>query len=189
MMHRLREAMRTGLEPFGGAGKVVEAGETYFGNTEEARVSLLATVALQRQRRRSQQASHPALIERGGNVGSFHILPAAGQYAAQEIVKEYIAKESHLHTDESKLYKGMNDHFTHETVKHTANEYVHGNVTTNTIESYFSIFKRGTRGTYQHCAGKHLHRYLAEFDFRHNDRTALGVNDTMRAETSAAASD
>jgi len=74
----------------------------------------------------------------------------------------------------------------HKRVKHTAGEYVRGDVTTNTVESYFSIFKRGMRGTYQHCAEKHLHRYLAEFDFRHNNRIALGVNDTMRAENLAA---
>ena len=70
-------------------------------------------------------------------------------------------------------------------MKHTAGEYVRGDVHTNTIESYFSIFKRGMRGTYQHCAEKHLHRYLAEFDFRHNNRIALGVNDIMRAENLA----
>lgn len=74
----------------------------------------------------------------------------------------------------------------HRRVKHTAGEYVRGDVTTNTVESYFSIFKRGMRGTYQHCAEKRLHRYLAEFDFRHNNRIALGVNDTMRTETLAA---
>jgi hypothetical protein len=74
----------------------------------------------------------------------------------------------------------------HETVNHSIKEYARGDVTTNTIESYFSIFKRGMRGTYQHCAEKHLHRYLAEFDFRHNNRIALGVNDTKRAETLAA---
>jgi len=73
----------------------------------------------------------------------------------------------------------------HRRVKHTDGEYVRGDVTTNTVESYFSIFKRGMRGTYQHCAEKHLHRYLAEFDFRHNNRIALGVNDTMRAENLA----
>ena len=64
-------------------------------------------------------------------------------------------------------------------------EYVRGDVTTNTVESYFSVFKRGMRGIYQHCSEKHLHRYLAEFDFRYNNRVALGMNDTMRAENLA----
>jgi hypothetical protein len=70
----------------------------------------------------------------------------------------------------------------HETVKHSAREYARGDVTTNTVEGYFSVFKRGMRGTYQHCAEKHLERYLAEFDFRYNNRVALGVNDVQRAE-------
>ena len=67
-------------------------------------------------------------------------------------------------------------------MKHTAKEYVRGDVHTNTIESYFSVFKRGMRGVYQHCGEKHLHRYLAEFDFRYNNRSALGVNDADRAD-------
>ena len=71
----------------------------------------------------------------------------------------------------------------HETVRHSTGEYVRGDVHSNTIESYFSIFKRGMRGTYQHCAEKHLHRYLAEFDFRHNKRKALGLNDVSRADS------
>ena len=70
----------------------------------------------------------------------------------------------------------------HETVKHGAREYARGDVTTNTVEGYFSVFKRGMRGTYQHCAEKHLQRYLSEFDFRYNNRTALGVNDVARAD-------
>ena len=70
----------------------------------------------------------------------------------------------------------------HETVKHGAGEYVRGDVTTNTIEGCFGVFKRGMRGTYQHCKEKHLHRYLAEFDFRYNNRTALGVEDVERAK-------
>lgn len=69
----------------------------------------------------------------------------------------------------------------HETTKHSASEYVHGEVHSNTIESYLSIFKRGMRGTYQHCKERHLHRYLAEFDFRHNRRIALGIGDVDRA--------
>jgi len=97
-------------------------------------------------------------------------------------VTENVARESTLYTDESRLYTGMGEHFTaHEWVKHSAGEYVRGVVHSNTIESYFSVFKRGMRGTYQHCAEKHLHRYLAEFDFRHNSRVALGVNDEARA--------
>jgi transposase-like protein len=187
MMHRLREAMRTGgLEPLGGKGKVVEADETYFGKAETMHVSK------QRKGRPYTKKGHfmnnrpiLALVERGGSVRSFHVA-VADQATVCNIVRENVDSESKVHTDESKLYsKPLMGVLRHRRVKHTAGEYVRGDVTTNTVESYFSIFKRGMRGTYQHCAEKHLHRYLAEFDFRHNNRIALGVNDTMRAETLA----
>jgi transposase-like protein len=188
MMHRLREAMRTGgLEPLGGTGKVVEADETYFGKAETMHVSP------QRKgrpytKRGKRQNNRPivALVERGGKARSFHV-PVADATTVIGIVVDNIAKESRLHTDESKLYKfiGAQWFAAHETVKHTAGEYVRNDVTTNTVESYFSVFKRGMRGTYQHCSEKHLHRYLAEFEFRYNNRSALGVNDTMRAENLA----
>jgi transposase-like protein len=126
-----------------------------------------------------------ALVERGGRVRSFHVA-VADQATVCQIVRENVESESKVNTDESKLYnKALMGVLRHRRVKHTAGEYVRGDVTTNTVESYFSIFKRGMRGTYQHCAEKHLHRYLAEFDFRHNNRIALGVNDTMRAENLA----
>jgi len=188
MMHRLREAMRAGgLGPLGGEGKVVEADETYFGKAETPRVSP------QRKGRPFTKKGHAwnnrpivALVERGGNMRSFHVA-VADQKTVQGIVKANVAKESRLHTDESRLYFGTDQHFaSHETVKHTAGEYVRGDVYTNSAENYFSIFKRGMKGVYQHCKEKHLHRYLAEFDFRYNNRIALGVNDLMRAETLAA---
>ena len=189
MMHRLREAMRQGgLEPLGGIGKVVEADETYFGNIPEAK----RPTVTKRGRPVSHNPGGPknkrailALVERGGRVRSFHPAFADGETVAQ-IVRDNIARETRLHTDESKLYSRVGKEFAaHETVVHSADEYVRGDVTTNTVESYFSVFKRGMRGTYQHCSEKHLHRYLAEFDFRYNNRVALGVNDTMRAENLA----
>jgi len=104
----------------------------------------------------------------------------------QELVSNNIASESRLHTDESRLYTGLDEQFEdHESVRHSAGEYVRKaegyKIHTNSAEGYFSIFKRGMRGTYQHCAEKHLHRYLAEFDFRYNARVALGVNDDTRS--------
>ena len=88
-----------------------------------------------------------------------------------KIVRENVHAESRLHTDESRLYVKVGAEFAaHETVNHSAKEYARGDVTTNTVEGYFSIFKRGMRGVYQHCAEKNLHRYLAEFDFRYNTR-------------------
>jgi hypothetical protein len=183
LMHRLREAMRTGgLEPLGGEGKIVEADETYFGKAETQHVS---------PERHGRPLIHKgkfknnrpivALVERGGNVRSFHVAVADSSTVAG-IVRENVKKESRLQTDESKLYKSVGADFAaHETVNHGKKEYARGDVTTNTMESYFSLFKRGMRGTYQHCAEKHLHRYLAEFDFRYNNRIALGVDDTARA--------
>ena len=192
--------MRTGgLEPLGGKGKVVEADETYFGRAEELHVSPQRKGRAYTKRGKIFN-NRPilALVERGGSVRSFHVA-VADQATVCGIVRENVARESHLHTDESQLYsKPLMDVRRHMTVKHTANEYVReinvhefpgGErqiVTTNTVESYFSIFKRGMRGTYQQCAEKHLHRYLAEFDFRYNNRIALGVNDGERAENLAA---
>ena len=98
------------------------------------------------------------------------------------IVNANIAKEARVMTDDAATYYQKLEGFTsHETVNHSAEEYVRGDVHTNTIEGYFSIFKRGMKGVYQHCSEKHLHRYLAEFDFRYNARTALGVEDEARA--------
>jgi hypothetical protein len=66
-------------------------------------------------------------------------------------------------------------------VNHTAREYARGDVNTNSVEGFFSVFKRGMRGVYQHCSEKHLHRYLAEFEFRYNHRIRLGYSDEERA--------
>ena len=97
---------------------------------------------------------------------------------------ENVAREATLHTDEFKLYTKIGREFAaHETVSHSAKEYVRGDVHTNTVEGFFSIFKRGMRGIYQHCREKHLHRYLAEYDFRYNHRVKLGFDD--RARTAA----
>jgi transposase-like protein len=184
LMHRLREAMRTGgLEPLGGEGKIVEADETYFSKADTQHVS---------KQRHGRPLIHKgkfkdnrpivALIERGGNVRSFHVAVADSSTVAG-IVRANVKKESRLQTDESKIYKTLGKEFAaHETVNHAKKEYARGDITTNTIESYFSVFKRGMRGTYQHCSEKHLHRYLAEFDFRYNNRIATGVNDPDRAK-------
>jgi transposase-like protein len=183
MAHRIREAMRAGgLEPLGGEGKIVEADETYFGKTEEPRLSP------QRKGRPYIHGKGPAnkrpivsLVERGGRVRSFHVA-VADKETVQGIVVENILRETRLHTDESKLYTGSEHLFaSHETVKHSAKEYVRGDVHTNSAEGYFSIFKRGMKGVYQHCKEKHLHRYLAEYDFRYNHREKLGFNDGDRA--------
>ncbi len=185
MGHRIREAMREGgLGPLGGEGQAVEADETYFGKAtdQEPSPSRKGRPLLKRKAGTSNKRAILGLIERGGRVRTFHVAQA-NKINVAALVTENVARESVLYTDESRLYAGMVDVFAdHQSVKHSRREYVRGVVHSNTIESYFSIFKRGMRGTYQHCAEKHLHRYLAEFDFRHNRRVALGVNDLARAD-------
>lgn len=182
MAHRIREAMRDGgLASMGGGGGIVEADETYFGETDGAKRRLRRSKerAAPGKRKRVLAAKRAvlSLVERGGRVRSFHI-PSADKETISNIAFENIARESRLHSDESKLYGGASSFFSkHESVKHTAGEYVRGDVHTNSVEGYFSIFKRGMRGVYQHCREKHLHRYLAEFDFRYNNRIALGIGD------------
>jgi transposase-like protein len=185
--HRVMEAMRRGgldLPPMGGEGKVVEADETYFQNIPEAKLPKTKSSGRAWSKHGNsglgKKRAIIALVERGGQVRSFHV-PGAYLESVVSIVRENIQRETRLHTDESKLYTKVGKEFAaHETVKHSDKEYVRGDVTTNTVESYFSVFKRGMRGTYQHCAEKHLHRYLAEFDFRHNYRSALGFSDLDR---------
>jgi transposase-like protein len=190
MMHRLREAMRAGrLEPMGGEGKVVEADETYFHNIPEAKRPATKTNGRPYSKSAKGQKYKRvivSLVERGGPVRSFHVPFADGERVA-EIVRHNIARETRLHTDESKFYTKVGREFAaHETVNHGEKEYGRGDVTTNTIEGYFSIFKRGMKGVYQHCGEQHLHRYLAEFDFRYNNRASLGVDDADRANALAA---
>jgi len=186
MSHRIRECMRTGgLAPLGGGGKIVEADETYYGQIDRGMRSTRTTRGhkFTKGGRTGPKNKRPilALVERGGSVRTFHV-PVADKDTVTGIVRENIARETRLHTDESRLYTGSDEHFSaHESVKHSAGEYVRGDVHTNSAEGYFSIFKRGMRGIYQHCGEKHLHRYLAEYDFRYNHRTALGYTDGERA--------
>jgi transposase-like protein len=185
--HRVMEAMRRGgldLPPMGGDGGIVEADETYYGPVERSQVRTKTASGrpFTKSGKTGPSNKRPivALVERGGRVRTFHV-PVADKINVTKIVRENIARESRLHTDESRLYTGSDEHFAkHETVHHTSKEYVRGDVHTNSAEGYFSIFKRGMRGVYQHCSEKHLHRYLAEYDFRYNHRIALGYNDDDR---------
>ena len=197
LWHRVREAMRRGgLEPpLGSDGGVVEADETYFGQQEAPQMGKWRKGRPYTKGGKSGPSGKRAvlaLVERGGSVRTFHV-PTADKVTVQKIVRDNIAREAKLHTDESRLYTGSDEHFAeHETVHHTSKEYVRSKFTwgeegpktekvhTNTAEGYFSVFKRGMRGVYQHCAEKHLHRYLAEFDFRYNTRSALGYTDGDR---------
>lgn len=188
MCHRIREAMREDVAssgPLGGNGKTVEADETYIGKTKEQPTLNTRGQPFLKRGKGGPSGKRPvvALVERGGRVRSFHVAQANVENV-REIVVTNVSRESTLYTDESRLYTKMGREFaTHDTVRHSAKEYARGPVHTNTIEGYFSIFKRGMKGVYQHCAEKHLHRYLAEFDFRYNNRIALGVDDVIRRDT------
>jgi transposase-like protein len=178
MSHRIREAMRDGaLSPMGGEGKIIEIDETFFGNKEGFEVR--------------QGAWHKnavfTLVERGGSARSFHVSDATKETIVP-IIRENLNRESHLMSDEANRYQKIGSEFAkHGVVDHSRGEYGYTDrvtgikVNTNTIEGYYSIFKRGMKGVYQHCSEKHLHRYLAEFDFRYSNRMKLGVDDTPRA--------
>ncbi|MBE0702534.1 MAG: IS1595 family transposase [Afipia sp.] len=188
LSHRIREAMRNGgiVSPMGGEGAIVEADETYFGNVSKDKIRKTTTTGRPFTKSGKSGPSNKraivSLVERGGSVRSFHVAVADGA-SVRKIVMDNVSRETRLHTDESKLYHGADAHFAmHETVNHSRKEYARGDVTTNSVEGYFSIFKRGMRGVYQHCAEKHLHRYLSEYDFRYNHRIKLGFNDGERAD-------
>lgn len=185
LSHRIREAMKDGsLGPLGGEGKIVEADETYYGKKSgpvPETTALGNPFTKRKGDKRIPKRAIVSLVERGGKVRSFHV-DSANKETVARIVVENVSKERHLHTDESRLYKGADGHVAeHHSVKHADGEYVRGNVHSNSVEGYFGIFKRGMKGTYQHCGEKHLHRYLSEFDFRFNSREALGYNDEDRA--------
>jgi transposase-like protein len=188
MSHRIREAMRVvGVEPMGGAGEVVEADETYFGKVDGSPKKLHTGGSQNRN-------IVLTLVERGGAARSFHIDGLAIR-DLMPIIRSNVSRETRMNTDEGKHYNDLSKEFAgHDTVTHSADEYVRYTnvrsfpegkryiVSTNTVEGYYSIFKRGMKGVYQHCAEKHLHRYLAEFDFRYSNRIRLGVNDVQRTE-------
>jgi transposase-like protein len=179
MAHRIREAMApaasVSADPMGGEGKVVEVDETYIGT---------------KKGRKLRGKDHPgnikhtvvALVERGGPVRSFHVKENMNKKVARDILFANIDKASDIVTDEAPFYPAPAANFAqHSTVNHSADEYVRGDIHTNTIEGVFSVFKRGMIGTYQHCGEQHLQRYLNEFDFRYSNRAKLGVPDAVRA--------
>lgn len=195
LTHRIREAMRAGglMAPMGGGGGTVEVDETYIGHLEgQPKKGRLGT---------SNMNTVVTLVERGGSSRSFHV---DGNRIADiaPILRANLSREANLMTDEHASYIKLGTEFaSHEAVNHKSDEYVRywnevtgelrpdGKpvvkttvITTNTVEGFFSVFKRGMKGTYQHCAEKHLHRYLSEFDFRYSNRVALGIGDGERAD-------
>jgi transposase-like protein len=172
MTHRIREAMAPakGAAPIGGAGKTVEADETYLSKSPKTR----KPAGLPLNAKPAPQVF--ALVERGGKIRSMYL----DDKNVRGALFEHANDKSRLVTDGSTTYKFQFQQ--HESVDHSKYEWARGDVHTNTLEGYFSIFKRGLVGTYQHMDLKHLNRYLAEFDFRMNTRAKLGFNDIERTE-------
>jgi len=166
MFHRIRHAMDQG--PFQGQlSGIVEVDETYIGG--RARGKGMGY--------KGNKAPVVSLVERQGNVRSMHIADVTS-YTLKRAVREHVAADSRLMTDEWAGYTGLDRSFaSHETVKHAAAEYVRGDAYTNTVESYFATLKRGIEGVYHHVSREHLSRYLSEFDFRYNTR---GMSDGHR---------
>jgi transposase-like protein len=178
LAHRIREAMRSGdlAVPFGTGGGAVEVDETYIGFKAGAAPARAG---------HAHKMAVLALVDRdSGTMRSFSIERTSAD-SIHPIVLSNISREARLMTDEAKLYRKVGKQFAeHGTTLHGAGNYVNVSdrtIHTNTVEGAFSIFKRGMRGVYQHCAEHHLHRYLAEFEFRYNHRQANGIDDRGRA--------
>lgn len=182
LTHRIREAMRDGgMSPLGGGGGVVEIDETVQGRIEGAPKS-----SKKMGGRSGYRNVALTLVERGGSARSFHV---TGTTIAElkPVILANVAREAQIMTDQAAWYPEIGAEFaSHDSVNHAKDEYARREgdrlITTNAVEGFYSVFKRGMRGVYQHCKERHLHRYLAEFDFRYSNRVKLGVNDVARAD-------
>lgn len=182
MAHRIREAMKQ--EPsklLGGPGSsgIVEADETYWGvAADEEGIRYPANT----KRGWANKMKVFTLVERDGEKRSFHV-PSVNAQTLGPILKAQVSQSARLHTDEANYYKKAGKHFaSHESVNHSKEEYVRGDVTSNTVESSFAILKRGLTGTFHSVSEKHLQRYCVEFDFRWNYRSSQGYEDVARAD-------
>ena len=178
MMHRIRESMREKhTEPMGGAGKTVQADETYIGRTHYRKGEVGS-------RGHAEKEKVFTLIE-DGKARSFHV-PSVNAKTLKPIMRQQISRDSVIFTDEAGVYSGLRREFAqHFSVNHSIKEYVRGPVTTNACENYFSILKRGLIGIYQHVSPQHLKRYTGEFDFRYNTRDHSDLERTAKAVAGA----
>ena len=174
--HRIRYAMTAGslsAPPLGGEGTsgIVEADETFIGQKK----------GVPKKRAYHHKHAVMSLVERGGDIRNFHIVKADAKHV-MAVIRANVAKKARVMTDEAKYYNQVGAEYAeHGTVNHAAGEYVRGDAHTNTLENFHSVFKRGMKGVYQHCSERHLHRYVDEFGFRHNNRVGRGVDDEQRA--------
>lgn len=183
MSHRIREAMREGnLQTFGGGGGTVEVDETFIGHDKTIKPK-----GEKKGRGYHHKNKVLSLVDRSTGRAHSMVVDNLKTSTLLPILQANIDREARILTDEAGQYTNLRMHFRdHGFVRHGVGEYVSQDDKTkhtNTIEGFFSIFKRGMKGVYQHCGHNHLNRYLAEFDFRYNNRVALGVNDTERADT------
>lgn len=182
MSHRIREAMRGGeFALFGEGGGVVEVDETYIGHDKTIKPK-----GEKRGRGYHHKNKVLSLVDRNTKQARSFVVDDVKATTIYPILARNLDREAKLMTDESGIYQAFGHVFAkHDVVRHQHGEYVSKEnpaLHTNTIEGFFSVFKRGMKGVYQHCAHNHLHRYLAEFDFRYNNRKALGVEDSERAD-------
>ncbi|MFD0915644.1 IS1595 family transposase [Pseudahrensia aquimaris] len=177
LTHRIREAMRSGdfLPDMGGNGGIVEIDETYVGKKDVFRGKDVKFPG------GGHKMAVLTLVSRTGEARSFHV-DHVDQKTILPIIRANLDQEARVVTDEAGVYHNVDREFLHAHVNHSQKQWGRGEIHTNTVEGYYSIFKRGMKGVYQHCKEKHLHRYLAEYDFRYNNRVALGVNDIERAD-------
>lgn len=179
MAHRIREAMNDpDPGPLGGKDRIVEADETYLGGNK-GEWEFINGIGWRRKRGYAGKRAIVALVERDGRARSFHV-DRVNSKTIKSILFTNVTRDTHLMTDEAQLYKAPGRQYaSHKRVVHSKREYVREDAHTNTIEGFFSIFKRGMKGVYQHCGEQHLQRYLTEFDFRYNTR---GLTDSERAD-------
>ena len=180
MAHRIREAMiDDNPDPMGGKGKSVQADETYIGKKKDKpKTRTDGTPFLKGGSSGGAFKNAVVSLVSEGKARTFHV-DRADAKTVRNILVTNVSRDTDLHTDESRLYVKVGKEFNrHESVRHSAGEYVRNGIHTNTVEGYFSIFKRGMKGVYQHCSEKHLGRYLVEFDFRYNNRD---ISDSERA--------
>jgi transposase-like protein len=176
LTHRIRTAMADDKQPMmGGLGKIVEIDETFIGQKKD----------MPKRRGYAHKHAVMTLIERGpkgGKSRSFHV---EGTKSADllPILKAHVHQQTRVMTDEAGQYTHLGKHFTeHDFVVHSSGEYGRDDVHINSTENFYSVFKRGMRGIYQHCSERHLHRYVAEFEFRYNNRVGLGIDDEDRTD-------
>jgi transposase-like protein len=176
MSHRIREAMKSGGAIFGQGGNTVEVDETFIGRNH--------THPKRSGYEHKQKVF--SLVDRSTGQARSMVVDSLRAVNLIPIMQANIDREAHILTDDAGQYRYVRRYFaSHDVVQHSNGEYVNladRSIHTNTIEGFFSIFKRGMKGVYQHCGHNHLNRYLAEFDFRYNNRKALGVEDAERAE-------